>query len=104
MDEKTTAILFENAKESTSFAIEYYGKYAQILTKKGKNLIGIIQSSRLVIGDGRDDIIYAIEKCLLNCPEVPYDIVAWRGGEMSFFKQAIYFCSIAETHSSALWQ
>lgn len=94
MDKKIPAILFEDPVKATQFALDYYGEYSQTLTKKEKLLIGTIQSSGLVIGDGRDDSIHAIQKCFSTCPEVPYDIIAWRGGEMSFSKRPFVSASL----------
>ena len=94
MEDKTSTVLFEDAQGATRFALDYYEEYAQTLTKKEKHLIGTIQSSGLVIGDGRDDSIDAIEKCLSVCPEVPYDIIAWRAGEMSFFNRPLLSASL----------
>lgn len=94
MDKKMPAILFEDPVKATQFALDYYGEYSQTLTKKEKLLIGTIQSSGLVIGDGRDASIQAIQKCFSACPEVPYDIIAWRGGEMSFSNRPFVSASL----------
>ena len=68
MDKKMPAILFEDPVKATQFALDYYGEYSQTLTKKEKLLIGTIQSSGLVIGDGRYASIQAIQKCFSTSP------------------------------------
>lgn len=84
MRKKTSAILFEDAQIATQFALKYYEDYVNTLTYKEKTLIGSIQASGLVVGDGREDNIDAINKCFSECPAVPYDIIAWRAGNMRY--------------------
>lgn len=84
MTKKTSAILFEDAHIATRFVLDYYEDYVKTLTHKEKALIGSIQASGLAVGDGRDSNIDAIKKCLSGCPSVPYDIIAWRAGKMSY--------------------
>ena len=73
---------FHEIKETTDFILDTYGDFANSLTAREKNLIGMIQASGITEGDGRDDSLAAIRRCLEECPEMPFDVVAWRAGEM----------------------
>ena len=95
---------FKNDIETTKFTLRNYEKYAlSMLTKTEANLIGSIQSHQLYRNrtEHDDKCIDAIEKCFKNVPPIPFDIVAWRAGDMkchnrpfvpaTFLKEAAYF-------------
>lgn len=77
---------FKKAEEATEFALKYYGKVAEMLTESERSRIGMIQAS------GRSSDKPSDKKCLdaietlfkNNSCGVPYDIIAYRGGEMNF--------------------
>ncbi|HJC23203.1 MAG TPA: hypothetical protein H9761_05805 [Candidatus Eisenbergiella merdavium] len=72
-------------KESTEFALQYYGEFAEGLSKEIKVGIGSIQARGRRTSENSDiRCIKAIEECFRLCPKVPFDIVGYRAGEMTF--------------------
>lgn len=90
------ARIFKNAEETTKFTLKYYESFFQSLSPKEKGLIGAIQASGIQKGDGREDSMLAIDRCLNAVPGLPYDIIVWRGGDMKFKDRPFVSASLLE--------
>lgn len=87
---------FDNAEETTEFALKYYGKVAEMLTKKERSRIGMIQASGRSSDEPSDKICLDTIETLFknNSCGVPYDIIAYRGGEMHFTNRPFVSASL----------
>lgn len=94
---ETSVVKFEESELATAFALNYYSEYGATLSIHERSLIGSIQASGITVGDGGEDVISAIMKCLIDCPPVPYDIVAWRGGEINFCSRPFLSASLLKS-------
>lgn len=77
---------FINHVQATVFALEFYKDFADnVLSESERNRIGMIQASGRYSDEPMDTIcLNAIKNCFIKCPSVPYDIVAYRAGNMYF--------------------
>lgn len=76
---------FVNLNEAIKYAVEHYGSFIDEIEEDEKNKISVIQSRGLFQGlEFDDECIAAIRRCLINCPELPEDVIVYRGGKMKY--------------------
>lgn len=87
---------FINSEQSTDFALKNYRDFVEKLLDPSKqNRIGMIQASGRYSDESMDEIcLDAITECFKICPDVPYDIVAYRAGKMYFHNRPYISASL----------
>ena len=75
---------FVDKQEAKGFALEFYGDFANSLGEL-RTKVGSIQASGRYTTEPQDKFcIDAIKEMFWNCPKTPFDIVAYRCGEMKY--------------------